>query len=760
MPGKMTSLVLSLVVLTSVTNAANPNPICLWHFDGNAVDSSGHERHGTLHGDPQFVPGVYNEALELDGDDYVTIDGYQGVLGGQALSLSAWIRTSDNSGTIMAWGNPGSVGFMFWVWQNRLTLHLNQTNYVQADTPISDREWHHAVIVVAQNAVLSNGDVTIYLDGQDDTRPSTSSAIAQVEIGTDAALGASSENPSLRQLTALIDDVYLYDRALSQEEIGLVMNGEMQLVFDRATRPNPAHEQADVPRDVMLDWTPGESAVSHDVYFGTDWTDVNTATEPASQGQDASRFDPGRLEFSRTYYWRVDEVSGAPDNTLFKGDVWSFAVEPEAVPVEHVTATASVSMPGSGPENTVNGSGLNELDQHGTATSTMWTAPSPTPWIQYEFDRAYTLHEMLVWNSNQTIEQMIPFGIKEVTVAYSTDGEDWAALEGIITLNQATGSADYVANTAVDLGGVTARMIKLSVVSGYGAFGQTSLSEVRFMAIPVDARDPQPADSGTADSVDVELSWRAGRKAASHEIYLGTDLDNLTLIDTTTEPTTVTEALDYMTTYVWSVTEINEVEVPTSHAGHVWTFTTPEFAVVDDFEAYSSDEGEEVFATWLDGYAGDASLGGSTTGHIDGPFVETTVVNPGTGGRQSMPVYIDNDGGFVDIDNKTSAPTFSEVVRGLDSQDWTASGITVLSIVFAGSADLTGQLYCRIGDTKLLYDGDAAHLGATSWQRWIIDLSQVNGNLENVRELAIGVEGGTSGILYVDDIRLYTQTGQ
>ncbi len=86
--------------------------------------------------------------------------------------------------------------------------------------------------------------------------------------------------------------------------------------------------------------------------------------------------------------------------------------------------------------------------------------------------------------------------------------------------------------------------------------------------------------------------------------------------------------------------------------------------------------------------------------------------------------------------------------------DWTASGVKTLSLMFAGSPGLIGQLYCKIGDTKLLYDGDATNLGDSAWQAWTIDLSTVGGNLKSVTELAIGVEGGGSGILYIDDIHL------
>ena len=112
-----------------------------------------------------------------------------------------------------------------------------------------------------------------------------------------------------------------------------------------------------------------------------------------------------------------------PTVTVFKGDVWSFTVEPYAYPITKVTATASSSQAGMGPEKTVDGSGLNALDQHSTEAKDMWLSAGAQPnWIQYEFDKAYKLHELWVWNSNQLIEAFVGFGAKNVTIEYSLDG--------------------------------------------------------------------------------------------------------------------------------------------------------------------------------------------------------------------------------------------------------------------------------------------------------------------------------------------------
>ncbi len=436
-------------------------------------------------------------------------------------------------------------------------------------------------------------------------------------------------------------------------------------------------------------------------------------------------------------------------------------MEPAGLAIENITATASAANPSMGPENTVNGSGLNELDQHSTTPSDMWLASGASIWIQYEFDKGYKLHDMWVWNSNQQIETFIGFGVKEASIETSLDGDTWTVLDPAASFAKATGLAGYTANTVVDMSGVTARYVKITANSAHGTVPQMGLSEVRFHYIPNAPREPQPADQATVADVDVQLTWRSGREAASHQVFLGTDPDTLALVDTTTETAYATDVLDYDTTYYWSVAEVNEAETPATYAGDLWRFTTPPFGSVDDMESYSGEEGQEVYLAWLDGFGGDASLGGSTTGHIDSPFVETDIVNPGTGSGKSLPVFYDNDGGFFDIDGNASAPTFSEVLHVFDApQDWTASGIKTLSIMFHGTTGNTGQLYCKIGNAKLAYDGDAANLSASTWQAWNIDLSTVGGNITSVRELAIGIEGGGFGTLFIDDIRLYPKLGE
>ena len=150
-----------------------------------------------------------------------------------------------------------------------------------------------------------------------------------------------------------MDEVGIFNRALSAEEVALVMAG---YGGDRASNPRPKDKATDVPRDVVLGWDPLATATTRDVYFGTAYSDVNDASRAnpgnvlVSRGQTATTFAPADLAYGQTYYWRIDEVNATPDGTIFKGDVWSFTTEPYAYPITSVTATASSAQASMKPE--------------------------------------------------------------------------------------------------------------------------------------------------------------------------------------------------------------------------------------------------------------------------------------------------------------------------------------------------------------------------------------------------------------------------
>jgi regulation of enolase protein 1 (concanavalin A-like superfamily) len=372
------------------------------------------------------------------------------------------------------------------------------------------------------------------------------------------------------------------------------LSGAGIIVGNRAYNARPVGSATEVSRDTVLSWTPAEGATAHDVYFGTDEAAVTAAdaTSPlcVSKAQEPNTYDPDRLEFGQTYYWRIDEI-GADGQIIDggQGAVLSFTVEPFSYPITGIIATASGSNKAAqGPERTVDGSGLNDNDEHSTIAEDGWVSAKGDPqWIQYELPEVCKLDKMLVWNSNQAMESLFGFGAKDVTIEASLDGTEWTTV-GTFEFAQAPGESTYAANTTVDLGGATARYVKLTIHSNWGGlFQQYGLSEVRFFSIPVTAREPEPAPGTTGLHPQVALSWRAGREAGSHELYIGADPN--AVADGAVAPVTTTlpqydVAANLGETWYWKVTEVNEAQTPTSWDSPVWSFSTSTYIVVDDFE--------------------------------------------------------------------------------------------------------------------------------------------------------------------------------
>ncbi len=537
---------------------------------------------------------------------------------------------------------------------------------------------------------------------------------------------------------------------------GTFIQGEVGGQVVRARDPHPEDEADDVYRADVLSWTPGTYAAVQNVYLGTSLADVNAATPDnpldtlVGLEQDANDYDPADdFVFGKTYYWRVDGVN-AVDGTVYRGNVWSFTAEPLTYVVENITATASSFDAGYEPENTVNGAGLTDALYHGTSETTMWlssrTGPQPT-WIQYKFDRVYRIAELWVWNYNVAFETTLGLGMKDVTIEHSLDGVNWAVLDET-QFPWAQGLADYEHDTIVDCRGVAAKYVRLTAHNNWGDLRvQYGLSEVRFFYTPTHASHPKPGIAQADVSPETLLQWRPGREAVSHKVFFGMDqqavADGSATMGTTTEARCDPGSLLLSETYYWRVDEVNEAASPSLWEGTVWDFSTSAYLVVDDFERYN-DSSDCVFDTWVDGYLDDNN--GSQAGYTasaKGTFNETTTVH---GGRQSMPVIYNN-----------ASAAYSEVERMFeDPRDWTAHGVTTLSLYFYGLAENTvGPMYLKINGTKVYYNGSVDDLKGAQWLPWAVEMPSLGVNLKEVKTLSIGIENtGISGTLFFDDIQL------
>jgi hypothetical protein len=688
------------------------------------------------------------------------VDFGDSVYGNPLTTYQPWMQLRNASGAAL---NISTVRTVFWVLgmdagtngfllgdDNNYHFHRGQQNQM----------WDGANGWASAN--IRNGST--YLNGVkvDGTATALPTAFSTVSLVTTANVETSmlARDRTYRSGGPKYGEILIYNRALTDpERVSVEAYLHNKWFFPgSASGPHPEDGATDVRREVVLSWTAGQFAQTHDVYLGTVFADVNSAsrTDPkgvlVGRGQADAAYDAGRLAFGQTYYWRVDEVNAPPDSTIFKGAVWNFTVEPYAYPIagRAIKATASsVSGPDTGPEKTIDGSGMTAGDVHGTTLTDMWLSGRTTEpsWIQYAFDKPYLLHQMRVWNSNQILESFLGFGAKAVTVEYSADGTTWTAL-GDFEFAKAPAAAGYAANTTVDFKGTMAQYVKLTIKSNWGGVvPQHSLSEVRFYSVPVAAREPSPASGATGVLPDATLSWRPGREAASHQVLLGTDPNNLSAVATVKEPS-YTADLNLGQTYYWKIVEVNEAENPAAWPGEVWNFATVPSLVVDDFESYTNDmdAGQTIFQTWIDGYESPAN--GSQVGYGQAPFAETVIVR---GGKQAMPLSYAN----------TDGATYSEAERTFATpRDWTRHGCRTLALSFHGDPNNTGQMYLKINSTKVLYGGKADDLKRTQWQPWNIDLATTGASLQSVTKLAIGVDGaGAKGTLYFDNIVLYPMAG-
>ena len=293
------------------------------------------------------------------------------------------------------------------------------------------------------------------------------------------------------------------------------------------------------------------------------------------------------------------------------------------------------------------------------------------------------------------------------------------------------------------------------------------------MLDPELAWDPSPRHLDTVERTPdgPALGWVPGVYAASHDVYFGTDPNAVN--DANNVPgiwpqfkgnqdpySYYPEPLELGKTYYWRIDEVNELDPNSPWKGIVWEFTVADYVVVDDFESYNDiPDGEQgsnlVYNTWIDGF-GNPSVNGSAIGYVSGLSLETEKVHSGA---QSVPLAYSN----------TNA-TYSEATINIEGlavgTDWTINDFKVLSLWFYGGQfnSSTEQMYLKLNDVKLIYDGEPGYLQQAAWQEWNIDLAAFGIDLGHVTTLSIGFErigtAGSFGTVLFDDIRLYISADQ
>ncbi len=394
---------------------------------------------------------------------------------------------------------------------------------------------------------------------------------------------------------------------------------------------------------VAFSWLAGSTAVSHDIYIGDNFDDVNDGTGDTFQTNQAETIFvvgfsgypyPDGLVPGTTYYWRIDEVE-ADGTTKYKGDVWSFSIPSKS-------------------------------------------AYNPVPADGAEF---VPIDATLTWTAG--------LGAK---LHYVVFGDDFDEVSSAAT-GVESGPANY---TPGPLELAKTYYWRVDESDGFEMYKGQVWSFTTEGAVT----GPNPANGAVDVSPTQILTWNAGAVAASHEVYFGTDADAVKNATKASPEYKGPKALGeesydpgkllLETTYYWRIDEVNGVNPDSPWTGNVWSFTTSDFFVIDDFEIYDAND-NQIWFSWHDGLGygtpGTANyFAGNGTGAAVGDentlsYTEETIVH---GGLQSMPVVYDN--------NKQGYSMYSEVEYTLvDQRDWTEQGITELSLWFRGYPGSTGS---------------------------------------------------------------------
>jgi hypothetical protein len=616
------------------------------------LDASGNGNDGTLGGGPTWIDGVYGKALDFSGSSSYVDCGNAEALNVEVFSVSFWCNISSTQG----WnhiisrgehhggGNPGAVnwGVMMYDAQETILYEVyNDTVKPSLSVNTTTGEWHHVVITHDEDTMQ------LYHDGQ---LAGTTPAGIMLDENLPFIIGAQSRasGPS-DYFDGSIDDVGYFNTVLAPEDIEAIMNDGLAVIIGNqpyASRPDPADGALHKDTWATLSWRPGDLAVSHDVYLGEDFGNVNDGTRESDifRGNQTLAFYvagfpgyayPDGLVPGTTYYWRIDEVNDTDPDSPWKGEVWSFSIPPK-------------------------------------------TAYNPSPANGAEL---VDLNVQLKWTAG--------FGAKFNYVVF---GEDFDQVSNA-AMGVPSGTASYAPGPLK-----LAKTYYWRVDEFDGV--ETHKGEVWSFTTKGSVSGPNPANGAVSVNPAVTLSWDAGGIAASHEVYFGMDADAVKNATTASPEYKGPKALGeesynpgkllLSTTYYWRIDEVNGVNPDSPWIGNVWSFTTSDFFVIDDFEDYDAGE-NQIWFSWHDGlgYGTPGTAGyfaGNGTGAAVGDentlsYTEETIVH---GGLQSMPLFYNN--------NQQGYAKYSEVELTLSTvRDWTAEGVAELSIWFRGNPASLGS---------------------------------------------------------------------
>ena len=854
----------SFVCLLGLANNASaeiprdPNLVIFYSYEDVGMivpDESGRGHHGTVNGDiSECLSGIkwYGAAefqgiwgptgysyLDLDSPNYPAED-----IPRSAITLAAWAkcrktgqhhalmstRASDNTWVMHPQINDDETfRWLLRTYGGTTIFNLNGVGSHGWD------EWLH--YTGTYDSVTGKG--ILYINGEVCAKIDVPPGQPIADWGTGARVGYNIDNA--RPFTGVMDELYLFTRALSQAEIGELMFSDGP-PSEKASHSNPGNGTAIDTTETDLLWLPGAYAVSNNVYFGESFEDVNNGTGDTFKGNvTEAQFTVAGLVRGTTYYWRIDGVNTDDPNSPWKGDVWSFLLRPTTAwnpdpsdGAKWVDPNANLGWsPGWGAvtHSVYFGDNFDDVNNAAGAPPQEQTTYDPAGalgfekvyyWRVDEIDNSGTTHKGNVWSlttmrsdsgikgeyytedfetlvltrkdpginynwGDAAPDPQVPtdnFSVRwtgELEVPFTSDWtftascDEWVRLwvdnvllfdkweqqggvEWTGTINLAEGQKYSIVMEHYENTGNARAILYWNSPYWLSPYQSKQVIPQGAFSLPLWARSPRPASGTEGLNLMSDLSWGPGDFAGSHEVYLGTDADAVANATKASPEYKGGKAIGeesfdpgqllFDTTYFWRIDEVNATNPDSPWVGNVWTFWTGDFVVVEDFEAYNDiNEGEpgsnRIYLTWIDGFG--TTTNGAVAGNLDVPLM-----SQGHSSALAMPVSHDNAG-------KTS-----EVTRTLDfPTDWTANGVTKLSLWFQGAAgNAADRMFVALGNAIVYHPDDAATQG-TGWNQWVIDLAEFAGvDLTNVNTITIGIgtqnspAAGGTGTMYFDDIRL------
>lgn len=203
--------------------------------DGDtAADASGNGHDGTLMGNPQWANGLYGGGLEFHGVEDEVVVPFNEALNPETFTVTAWANVEPGSAgahraVLASRDDFPQRGYIFYAepgdtWQYWIGVGAGGVTWNSVQGPaVEAGDWGHLT------GVYTDGGQRFYYNGE---LVGEADAELNINPGQDFLIGASANelDPHLFWFVGLIDDVRIYDRELSDDEIAEVMAGEITAV--------------------------------------------------------------------------------------------------------------------------------------------------------------------------------------------------------------------------------------------------------------------------------------------------------------------------------------------------------------------------------------------------------------------------------------------------------------------------------------------------------------------------------------------------